>query len=742
MALMASQVSKVIALNRARKKPATLSANALREIDKQKEHRNRVLQAQKVTDTLISRKTVEKWKRLREKNKMKTENPKYDGMALSLKLHTNVINLDAFLRNNERHRSLLKNVQAFTNNRESDRTKNYRKLRMRMRNERLKEQEYHMQELASTLRKPVALTGTGGKAGGVEKKRFSSTAPESKIRKSGRSHRPGSSNNRSPTPTNAARRSSTLRSRTSSNDSHSSDFPLSDSLKMKRPGSTASSRSASTPSAKRGRRREADWSDGGSHVSRVGEQEDLQLTNNAHTLHGDKEGDNGKYEVNSTSQHINHIVTSEANLMNMGYLDDEEFLRGTYTKYQEMGVKEMKKAIYDKIMAEIPPLVTKQDIDEEQKREGDPEARPFGREEEEEKNLMSLQHLERMLLKFKNAGVDVDKVIEDERRKNFELTHGGHIDTDKTNLDSPRLRRLRPHLSEGGGYYSESMLFPEQEENNETTKVAMMADQYSSFIEKLSFKEKGEKELVFEGAEPMEEPPMEQWEEEEEEKEEDEEDKGNREEEEREEKSIEWAGRDGARTTGFFQEDGFIAEDRSLTPTGGGEESEVDPLEEKSEEVMSTEATSEAKALEPEPEAELAAKPAIELEVKDTTAIEAVKDAPLIEMKPDLAVNAVEAKPTIEPATKPLVELEAKNATTIEVTPIPAIELVPKPTDEAKPKVTIASAPDPSVETKPTPTFIPKMKKEAAPVNNSLLEGILVAEADGGTDIFGGIAIM
>ena len=157
---------------------------------------------------------------------------------------------------------------------------------------------------------------------------------------------------------------------------------------------------------------------------------------------------------------------------------------------------------------------------------------------------------------------------------------------------------------------------------------------------------------------------------------------------------------------------------------------------------MSTEATSEAKALEPEPEAELAAKPAIELEVKDTTAIEAVKDAPLMEMKPDLAVNAVEAKPTIEPATKPLVELEAKNATTIEVTPIPAIELVPKPTDEAKPKVTIASAPDPSVETKPTPTFIPKMKKEAAPVNNSLLEGILVAEADGGTDIFGGIAIM
>ena len=64
-------VSKVTLI----KKPNTLSPYAVRDIERQKLHRFRVLSAQKVTDTLISRKTAEKWKRMRTKNSTKTERP-------------------------------------------------------------------------------------------------------------------------------------------------------------------------------------------------------------------------------------------------------------------------------------------------------------------------------------------------------------------------------------------------------------------------------------------------------------------------------------------------------------------------------------------------------------------------------------------------------------------------------------------------------------------------------------------
>uniref|UniRef100_A0A7S2VWE8 WW domain-containing protein n=1 Tax=Triparma pacifica TaxID=91992 RepID=A0A7S2VWE8_9STRA len=542
--LMAMMASKVIAINRAKKKPTTLSANALREIDKQKEHRNRVLQAQKVTDTLISRKTVEKWKRLREKNKMKTENPKYDGMALSLKLHTNVINLDAFLRNNKRHRSILANVQAFTNNKESDRTRNYRKLRMRMRTERLKEQEYHMQELASTLRKPKTLIDNNlrerknKRNGGVNNTRVSSTPPERTSKRPGSSRpgssKPGSSQNRSG-------RSSSQRPRTT--EPHS-DFPLTGSLKMKRPESTISSRGGGTPSAERSRRTRPEWS--GSTSSRGGVAVSEMEWTRGSLLEGQslEEEDGEEEDATETLHHIQHIVTSEANLMNIGYLNDAEFLMKEYKKYEGLEAKEMKETIYDKVMAGIPPIVTKDDIYDEQRREWDASAKSFDREEEEEKILMNLQHLERMLQKFKNAGVNIEKIMQEEKKKRFETTHGGCIDT-KTELDSPRLRKLRPYLSEGGQFYSEGMMFPE----HERTTSSPIGE---SFLKVLSFKE--EEEGAFEGAEP----------------------EGEAEGKSEEEDEI-------PRSTGFFHEDGFVAAEEEEEEKEEEEEEEVVVVKEEAE---------------------------------------------------------------------------------------------------------------------------------------------------------------
>ena len=96
--------------------PKTMSANAIRQIEKQKLHRHRVSSARHVTSSWIGENTVKKWERMRNKHAHKLQNPDYDGMSLSLKLHNNVINLDAFVRNDARHKSLLSKVSAFTNN--------------------------------------------------------------------------------------------------------------------------------------------------------------------------------------------------------------------------------------------------------------------------------------------------------------------------------------------------------------------------------------------------------------------------------------------------------------------------------------------------------------------------------------------------------------------------------------------------------------------------------------------------
>ena len=696
------------------------------------------MKAQKVTDTLISKKTVEKWKRLREKNKMKTENPKYDCMALSLKLHTNVINLDAFLRNNERHRALLKNVQPFTNNKESERTKNYRKLRKRMRSERLKEQEYHMQELSSTLRKPKAMmtnkddnkksknNNSSNKIGG----RFSTTAPERR--------KPGSSRGRS-TPRHSLQWPQTT---------DGSDFPLSDTLKMKRPGSTAScSRGGGTPMAEGGRKMKARWVSGSGWREKEKKHEEIWNSSPNVEEHSDDEEEGN--DAKNTMHHIQHIVTSESNLTKITFLEDSEFLNKSYKKYVGLNTQEMKEAIYDKVMAEIPPLVTKEDIYEEQRREWDPDVRPYDREEEEEKNLMNLQHLERMLNKFKNAGVDLDS-LKQRRYTHTQSTHkhtettkkqgggdqdfGGLIDLDCIRMDSLRLRKLRPQLSEGGQFYSESMMFGSvQEDDPQGGDGEWETGDGGGFQEVVP--EAGE---AFEGAEP-DDRPMEQEEE------------GHMEEDwggegegkawlenENEDEDEDEEGEDGGNgTTYFFHEDGFVAETIYVENSEEEEESNAkEQLNENEENTNENEDNANeieeiGKKDEEEQEnvAQKIVKDSLEakhVEKKKEEVAEIEKTTPLEKKDEGVEIEKMTPPATL-PVTSTASALEKKEE-------VAEIEKVTPPA--SLPGITTTSALFQSAQFK---DVIPKTKKAPPkPAENLLPQGILDTTADGGIDIFGG----
>jgi hypothetical protein len=130
-----------------------MSADAAREITQQKLHRSRVRDATHVESVWMSDRTTLMWERMRSKNAHKVKNPNYDNMALSLKLHNNVINLDAMKRQERRHKDLMSNVKGGVDTKETDRIKAYREHRKKMRVAKLLQQEFHMQELAVDLRK-------------------------------------------------------------------------------------------------------------------------------------------------------------------------------------------------------------------------------------------------------------------------------------------------------------------------------------------------------------------------------------------------------------------------------------------------------------------------------------------------------------------------------------------------------------------------------------------------------------
>ncbi|GMH84251.1 hypothetical protein TrST_g695 [Triparma strigata] len=391
--------------------PKTMNANAIRQIEKQKLHRHRVLSARHVTSSWVSEATVRKWDRLRSKHDHKLKNEKYHGMSLSLKLHNNVVNLDAFVRNDERHKALLSKVQHFTNNKESERTKNYRMHRQKMRLERQKHQDFHMQELAATLPRAATAPKSPRPASTRQQRRqFLRSAPANPV---------------SPPRSSVSVTGSSYKSPRAKRMTLMTDKELSE-LR-----------------AKRKKKKLKIFSDG----------DDQQLDDNA---------DHTNKIISSSSA----VVRGEEFLTTIDFLKDEDFLNEGYVKYRGMTAEDYLK-IYKGMLDEIPPIITEEDIYLEQRREWDPAAKPFDAEAEKKKGVMTVQHLTLMLKDLKEGNK------ESEGREGGEGTKGiverstarlgtgeffeGADDLRPVGfLDSPRLRRLKPHLcSEGGDFYFE-----------------------------------------------------------------------------------------------------------------------------------------------------------------------------------------------------------------------------------------------------------------------------------------------